>query len=71
MPCRAQAIVKGVESLWPSAGPDLKLPPCHHEDWWLDLSKVERAVYDGKRREMESAVELYVQARASADANLR
>lgn len=53
------------------AGPDLELPPCRHEDWWLDLSKVEQAVYDAKRREMEGAVEQYIRSRHSAESNVR
>ena len=53
------------------AGPDLELPPCKHEDRWLDLSKVERAVYEAKKKDMDATVQLYIQSRSSAETNIR
>ena len=60
-----------ISSCYTKAGPDLELPPCKHEDRWLDLSKVERAVYQAKKKDMDAAVQLYIQSRSSAETNIR
>lgn len=35
----------------------LELPPCTHEDRWIPLSSVERAMYDRLQKQLEKAAD--------------
>lgn len=55
--CFAETMVVLISWCFGSAEAQLELPPCIHEDRWVPLSGVERAMYDSLRKRLDNAVD--------------